>query len=102
MPKVGSIDFPVTIQVRLREARVDWSPEREQRAEVCAVDLAVDEQVRKALAGIGNRVLVEILRTGCNLTNVANAVVVAVSLSWVRDGGAVVDGVGATVAVGVE
>jgi hypothetical protein len=43
MPEIGSIDFAVTIHIRLRESRVDWSPEREQCAEVCTVDLPVNE-----------------------------------------------------------
>jgi hypothetical protein len=43
MPEVSAIDFAVTIHVRLRQSRVDWSPEREQRAEVCAIDLVVNE-----------------------------------------------------------
>ena len=102
MPEVGSVDFAVGIHVRLRKSRVNWSPEREECAEVCAVDLVVDEQVRKALAGIGNRVLVEIRRTGCNLTHVANAVAVAVGLQRIEDGGAVVDRVAASIAIGIE
>ena len=59
MPEVGSIDFAVGIHVRLRESRVDWSPEREQHAEVCTVNLAIDEQVRETLASVGDGVAVE-------------------------------------------
>jgi hypothetical protein len=43
MPEVRSVDIAVAIHVRLRESWVDWSPEREQRTEVCTVDLAVDK-----------------------------------------------------------
>ena len=100
--EVRSIDVTVTIDIRLRKSRVDWSPEREQGAEVCAVDLAVDEQVCDALADIGNGVVVEVWRAGSEFTHVTDAVVVAVCLRWVRDGGAVVDGVGATIAVSVD
>jgi hypothetical protein len=45
--------------------------------------------------------LVEVRCTDCEFANIADAVVVAVSLCWVRDGRAVVGGVGSTVAVGV-
>jgi hypothetical protein len=102
MSEVGSIDFAVGVHVRLRESRVDWSPEREERAEVCAVDWVVDEQVREALASIGNRVEIEVRRAGGNLAHIADAVAVAVGLCWIEDGGAVVDRVRATVFVGVE
>jgi hypothetical protein len=43
--EVSAVNDAVTVNVRLRESRVDGSPKREQRAEVCAVDLVVDEQV---------------------------------------------------------
>jgi hypothetical protein len=62
----------------------------------------IDEQVCKALASIGDRVVVEVWRTGCNFTQVAYAVVVTVGLRWIRDGGAIVGGVGSTIAVGVD
>ena len=93
MSKVSSIDFAVTIQVRLRKSRVNWSPEREQRAEVCTVDLPIDEQVRDALARIGNGVLVEVWRASSKFAHVANAVVVAVCLRWVVNAYAVVNGI---------
>jgi hypothetical protein len=46
--------------------------------------------------------LVEVRRAGSDFTHVADAVIVAVGLCWIEDGGAVVDGVGATVAVSVD
>ena len=102
MPEVGSVDFAVGIHVRLRKSRVNWSPEREQHAEVCTVNLAVDEKVRETLASIGNGVVVEVWRAGGNFARIADAVVVAIGLRWVGDSGAVIVGVGSTVAVGVE
>jgi hypothetical protein len=45
--------------------------------------------------------VVEVWRTGGNFTRVAYAIGVAVGLQWIRNGGAVVGGVGSTVAVGV-
>jgi hypothetical protein len=54
MSEVRSIDVPVTIDIRLWESRVDWSPKREQCAEVCAVDLMIDKQVCDALASVGD------------------------------------------------
>jgi len=101
MPEIGSVDFAVGIHVRLRKSRVNWSPEREQHAEVCTVNLAIDEQVCKALASIGNRVAVEVRYAGREFARVAYAVVVAVGLRWVEDRRAVVDGVGSTVAIGI-
>ena len=64
--------------------------------------MAVDEQVREALASIRDGVAVEVRYAGHEFARIADAVVVAVGLRWVCDGGAVVDGVRATVAVGVD
>jgi hypothetical protein len=64
--------------------------------------MSVDEQVRETLASIGNGVAVEVGRAGSDFTHVAYAVGVAVGLQRISDSGAVVGGVGATVAVGVE
>ena len=77
MPEVCSVDFAVTIHVCLRKSRVHWSPEREQRAEVCAIDLVVDEQVCNALAGIRHRVEIEVRRARSEFARVANAVAAA-------------------------
>lgn len=79
-----------------------WTPLREQRAKVCAVDVPIDEQVREALAGIGNRVEIEVRSAGGEFARVADTVAVAICLRRVRDGWAVVVGVGAAVAVGVD
>jgi hypothetical protein len=102
MPEVGSVDFAVGIHVRLRKSRVNWSPEREQCAEVCAVDLAIDEQVRKALASVGDSVVIEVRRAGSKFARVAYAVVVAAGLQRICDSRAVVGGVGSAVAVGID
>jgi len=75
---------------------------REQYAEVCAIHLAIDEQVRKTLAGVGNRVVVEVGRAGCDFARVAYAITVAVGLRWVCDGRAVVSRVSDAVPVGVD
>jgi hypothetical protein len=64
--------------------------------------LAVDEQVREALASVGDRVVVEVRRAGSDFARIAYAVGVAVGLRGVCNGGAVVGGVGATVAIGVD
>jgi hypothetical protein len=61
----------------------------------------IDKQVRKALARIGDRVLIEVGRAGDNFTHVAYVVGVAIGLRWVRDGGTVVGRVGATITVGI-
>jgi hypothetical protein len=99
--EVSAINDAVTVDVRLRESRVDWSPEREQRAEISTIDLVVDEQVRETLASVGDSVGVEVGRTSGDFARIAYAVVVAVGLQRIRDRGAVVGGVGSAVVVGV-
>ena len=42
--------------------------------------MAVNEQVRETLAGVGDRVLVVVGRAGCDVTSIAYAVIVAVGL----------------------
>ena len=102
MPEIGSIDFTVAIDVSTWQGGVHRSPEREQRAEVCTVYLAIDEQVCDALASVGDRIAVDVGRTGGEFARVAYAVVVAVGLQRIGDSGAVVNGVGAAVTIGVD
>jgi hypothetical protein len=42
MPEIGSINFAVSIHIAYGVC-VRWSPLREQRAEISAIDLAVNE-----------------------------------------------------------
>jgi hypothetical protein len=101
MPEICPIDLAGAIHIAYGVC-VRRAPLRQQDAEVCAVGLIVNEQIRKALAGIRNRVVVKVRYAGSELTHVTYAVAIAVSLRWVCDGGAVVGGVGATVAIGVD
>ena len=78
------------------------APSVEQIAEVCAVDLVVDEQIRETLATVGNRVEIKVGHAGGKFARVADTVIVAVVLQRIGDGGTIVGGVGASVAVGVE
>jgi ribosomal protein L14 len=64
--------------------------------------LSVNEQVRETLASVGDRIAVEVRSASSKFAHVANAVVVAVDLQRIGDRWAVVDGVRATVAVGVD
>jgi hypothetical protein len=77
MPEVRSIDFAIAIHIA-RGVCVRWSPLREQRAEIRAVHLSVDEQVCKALASIRNCVVVEVRRAGSDLDSITYAIAVTV------------------------
>ena len=99
--EVSAVNDAVAIEIT-RGVGGRWSPLREDDAKICTIDLAVDEQVRKTLASVGNRVEIKVGCAGRDLTHVADAVVVAIGLQGVRDVGAVVGGVGATVAIGID
>ena len=66
------------------------------------VGVAIGCGASSQLAGIGDGVGVTVWGAGGEFAGVAYAVGVAIGLRWIRDGGAVVCGVRATVAVGVE
>ena len=100
--EVRAINTPVTIDVSTRQCWVRRSPGREQRTEICAVDFVVDDQICKALAGIGNRVLVIVWRAGSEFARVASAVVIAVGLATVGYDWTIIAGVATCVAVGVQ
>ena len=100
--EVRAVNTPVTIDVSTRQGWVRRSPGREQRTEVCAVDFVVDDQICKALASVGDRVLVIVGRTGSHFTRVADAVVIAVGLATVGDEWTIIASVAACVAVGVQ
>ena len=83
MPEVGAINSAVAIHVAYGVC-VRRSPLREQRAEICTIDLIINEQVGNAWTGVGDRVRVEIRGTGSNFAGVTDAVTVAVGLYFER------------------
>jgi hypothetical protein len=66
------------------------------------VGVAIECGAGSQFAGIGDGVGVAVGCAGGEFAGVAYAVVVAIGLRWIEDGGAVVVGVGATIAISVD